>query len=71
MLVKELDIEAAFPTIKLATSPSPLDGALFREIADGLRKLAHRCRPAVSRRELLKLAASFDRRADCFDSRTR
>jgi hypothetical protein len=50
---------------------SPLDGAHYREMADQLRKLAHQCRFAGARRELLQLAASYTRRADLFDARAR
>jgi hypothetical protein len=49
----------------------PIDGAHYREMAHGLRKLAHQCRLAGARRELLQLAASYDRRADHFDGRAR
>ena len=52
-------------------SISPIDGAHFREMAHGLRKLAHQCRFAGARRELLQLAASYERRADHFDGRAR
>jgi hypothetical protein len=69
--VKHLDIEAGFPISRPPTNPPSLDGTHFREIAYGLRKLAHHCRPAVARGELLKLAASFDRRAEYFDSNIR
>jgi len=34
-----------------------------------VRKLARQCRHTYGRRELLQLAAVFDRRADHFDSR--
>jgi hypothetical protein len=46
------------------------DGGHYREMARELRQLAHRCRFPGARRELLNLAASFDRRADHFDSRS-
>jgi len=49
----------------------PLDGVHYREMADQLRKLAHQCRYAGARRELLQLAASYTRRADLFDARSR
>jgi hypothetical protein len=52
------------------TTP-PTDGAHYREMAQGLRKLAHQCRFAGARRELLELAASYERRADLFDGRAR
>jgi hypothetical protein len=57
------------PTIARRNSPLPPDGAHFREIAHGLRTLARRCRYPGARKELLELAASFDRRADHFDAR--
>jgi hypothetical protein len=50
---------------------SLLDGEHYREMADQLRKLAHQCRFAGARRELLQLAASYTRRADLFDARAR
>jgi hypothetical protein len=48
--------------------PAP-DGAHYREMALELRKLARQCRFPGARRELLQLAASYDRRADHFDRR--
>jgi hypothetical protein len=56
------------PTTARRNSRPPPDGAHFREIAHGLRALARRCRYPGARKELLKLAASFDRRADHFDA---
>jgi hypothetical protein len=56
------------PTTARRNSPPPPDGAHLREIAQGLRTLARRCRYPGARKELLELAASFDRRADHFDS---
>lgn len=55
------------PEIARRNSPSSPDGAHFREMARGLRTLARRCRYPGARKELLELAASFDRRADHFD----
>jgi hypothetical protein len=49
----------------------PIDGWHYREMAHGLRKLARQCRFAGARRELLQLAASYERRADHFDDRAR
>jgi hypothetical protein len=49
----------------------PLDGAHYRELAQGLRKLARQCRSPGARKELLQLAASYERRADHFDGRER
>jgi hypothetical protein len=50
-------------------SASGRDGAHYREIAHKLRDLARQCHFPCARRELLSLAASFDRRADHFASR--
>lgn len=50
-------------------SASPRDGAHYREIAQKLRDLAHQCHFPGARRELLNLAARFERRADHFASR--
>jgi hypothetical protein len=44
------------------------DGTHYREMADRLRELARQCRLPGARRELLDLAASFDRRAEHFES---
>jgi hypothetical protein len=52
-------------------STPPLDGAHYREVALGLRKLARQCRFPGARRELLQLAASYDRRAEYFECRAR
>jgi hypothetical protein len=49
----------------------PVDGAHYREMAHGLLKLARQCRFAGARRELLQLAANYERRADHFDGRAR
>jgi hypothetical protein len=57
------------PTTARRSRPLPLDGAHFRELAQGLRTLARRCRYPAARKEMLELAASFDRRADHFDAR--
>jgi len=50
------------------SSAPPSDGSHYREIAHRLRELARQCRFPGARRELLNLAASFDRRADHFDA---
>ena len=55
----------------LRGSNLPLDGAHYREMAHGLRKLARQCRFPGARRELLQLAASYERRADHFECRAR
>jgi hypothetical protein len=52
-------------------SVPPSDGEHYREMARGLRDLARQCRLAGARRELLHLAASYERRADHFDHRAR
>jgi hypothetical protein len=49
----------------------PPDGAHYREVAHGLRKLARQCRFPGARRELLQLAANYDRRAEHFECRAR
>jgi hypothetical protein len=49
--------------------PPPSDGANVREMARRLRCLARDCRLPGARREMLDLAARFERRADYFDSR--
>jgi hypothetical protein len=46
------------------------DSGHYREMARKLRELAHECRFAGARRELLDLAASYERRADSLDART-
>src|SRR5262249_28509688 len=56
------------PMTARRNSAPPPDGAHFREIAQGLRTLARRCRYPGARKELLELATSFDRRADHFDA---
>jgi hypothetical protein len=56
------------PTMARRNSPPPPDGAHFREIAHGLRSLAGRCRYPGARKEMLELAASFDRRAGQLDA---
>ena len=59
-------------TMILRGSSAPgLDGAHYREVAHGLRKLARQCRFPGARRELLQLAANYDRRADHFECRAR
>jgi hypothetical protein len=50
-------------------SPVPPGGAHYREMAHGLRALARECRFPGARKELLQLAASYDRRADHFEYR--
>jgi hypothetical protein len=41
----------------------------YRQLANGIRELAHRTRLPVARRELARLAASYDRRAELIDGR--
>ena len=50
---------------------SDLDGAHYREVAHGLRRLARQCRFPGARKELLQLATNYDRRADHFEYRAR
>lgn len=70
-LVVDRDIWEASPMNGALDGAPPLNGAHYREIAHGLRRLARECRFAGARRELLQLAASYDRRADHFDGRER
>jgi hypothetical protein len=49
----------------------PLDGAHYREIAQKLRELARQCRFPGARRELLDLAAAYERRANQIEARAR
>jgi hypothetical protein len=59
------------PMILPRDNDLPLDGAHYREVAHGLRKLARQCRFPGARRELLQLAANYDRRAEHFECRAR
>jgi len=68
-LMTDRDIWEALPMNEPRDSTVPIDGAHYREMAHGLRKLAQQCRLAGARRELLQLAASYERRADHFDGR--
>jgi len=43
------------------------DGAHYREIANQLRAIARECIFQNVRKDLIDLAASYDRRADDFD----
>lgn len=70
-LVTDQENRDAFPMNGPRDSVSPPDGTHYREMANGLRKLARQCRFAGARRELLELAARYDRRADYFDGRAR
>jgi hypothetical protein len=65
------NIAPLLPMIWPWDSASPIDGAHYREVAHGLRKLARQCRFPGARKELLQLAARYDRRADHFDCRAR
>ena len=51
-------------------SPSQLDIEHYREMASKLRELARQFRFPGARQELLKLALSFERRADQLDARS-
>jgi hypothetical protein len=46
----------------------PSGAAHFREIASKLRVVARECHFPIARRELLDLAARYDRRADHFEA---
>jgi len=71
VLVRDRDIWESLSMNSSWNHTSPLGGAHYREMADQLRKLAHQCRFAGARKELLQLAASYTRRADLFDARAR
>jgi hypothetical protein len=70
-LVTEPDIWEPLPMDGRQQSATPPDAAHYREMAHGLRALARQCRFPGARRELLQLAASYDRRADHFECRAR
>ena len=70
-MATDQNIEEAGLMGEVRESVLPIDGAHYREMAHGLRKLARQCRLAGARRELLQLAASYERRADHFDCRAR
>ena len=42
----------------------------YRELAGKIREVAHQVQLPVARRELLRLATNYDRRADQIDRRT-
>jgi hypothetical protein len=55
----------------LAETPQPLPtGEDYRDLAGRIRALAAQTRLPVARRELIRLAASYDRRGDHLDRRT-
>jgi hypothetical protein len=68
-LMANRDFWEAFPMTAPDDGTAPANGEHYREMARGLRELARRCRLAGARKELLHLAANYDRRADVFDSR--
>jgi hypothetical protein len=70
-LVTEPDIWELVPMGERQQSAAPPDGAHYQEMAHGLRVLARQCRFPGARKEILQLAASYDRRADHFASRAR
>jgi hypothetical protein len=69
--VTEPDIWEPVPMVGRQQSAAPPGGAHFQEMAHSLRALARQCRFPGARREILQLAASYDRRADHFASRAR
>jgi hypothetical protein len=69
-LVTDRDIWEALP-MRGRNSGPPLDGAHYREMANGLRELARQCRFPGARKELLQLAARYERRAEYFETRVR
>ena len=68
-LMTDRDIWEALPIHRSRNSGPPLDGEHYREMANGLRELARQCRFPGARKELLQLAARYDRRAEYFDVR--
>ena len=70
-LMTDPGIEEALPMSEPQNSAPPPDSAHYREIADKLRELARQCRFPGARRELLDLAASYERRADHLECRAR
>ena len=61
---------AAPPESALAAGPQYPDGEHYRQIAGKLREVARQCRFPVARRELLHLAANYERRGNYIDSRS-
>jgi hypothetical protein len=52
----------------LAETPQPLPtGEDYRDLAGKIREIAGKTRLPVARRELVRLAASYDRRGDHLD----
>jgi hypothetical protein len=70
-LVTDVDGWEALPTTEPGDSARPANGAHYREMAHGLRKLARQCRFPGARTEILQLAATYDRRADHIERRER
>jgi hypothetical protein len=70
-LLTDPDIQETPPTSGPEHSAPTPDGAHYREMANGLRELARRCRFPGARKELLQLAARYDRRAEHFEARAR
>jgi len=70
-LVTNRDVWETLPIGGRRNSAAPLDGAHYREMANGLRELARQCRFPGARKELLQLAARYDRRAEHFEARAR
>jgi hypothetical protein len=53
-----------------AEAAPPPTGEDYRELAGKIREVAHHVQLPVARRELLRLATNYDRRADQIDRRT-
>jgi hypothetical protein len=54
-----------------AETPPPLPtGEDYRQLAGKIREIAGKTRLPVARRELIRLAASYDRRGDHLDRRS-
>ena len=63
------DSPAPPPESALAAGPQYPGGEHYWEIAGKLRQVARQCRFAGARRELLHLAANYERRGNYIDSR--
>jgi hypothetical protein len=58
------------PETGLLSTRKYLDGEHYREIAGTLREVARQCRFPGARRELLHMAANYERRGNHIDSRS-
>jgi hypothetical protein len=68
-LVVDQDISEVLPMRESSHDVPAPDAEHYREMARALRELARQCRFPGARRELLRLAANYERRAEHFESR--